>query len=87
MSKLTVVVNDRGQYSVWACDRALPPGWSATGVEGTTEQCLNYIESVWADVLPADARRETTRDTEVGPAAKRPACATTVGWAVGVDHV
>lgn len=42
-----VVVNDRGQYSIWPRGRDVPPGWRSVGVQGTRAQCLSHIEEVW----------------------------------------
>ncbi len=64
-----VVVNEQGQYSVWASERPVPAGWSATGVTGSTQQCLDHIAGVWTDVLPRSARRPASGDVRrEGPA-------------------
>ena len=72
-----VVVNDRGQYSVWATERPVPPGWSAVGAQGSLSDCLAHIEQVWTDVLPRVARRPTRRNAPGGGRAA--ASALTVG--------
>lgn len=48
-----VVVNDKGQYSIWPQDRAIPEGWRATGVSGPRDACLKHIASVWAEPTAA----------------------------------
>jgi MbtH protein len=51
-----VVVNAEEQYSIWRSDKALPPGWASAGKEGTEQECLQYIDSVWTDMRPASSR-------------------------------
>lgn len=51
-----VVVNDEGQYSLWAEDRTLPAGWTATGFSGPREGCLTHIDEVWTDLRPLSVR-------------------------------
>jgi MbtH protein len=53
---MRVVVNHEEQYSIWWADRDLPAGWTATGFEGTREECLEHIEQVWTDMRPLSAR-------------------------------
>lgn len=53
-----VVVNDRGQYSLWPLHRECPPGWTKVGVRGSKAQCLDHIEATWTDLLPRDARSD-----------------------------
>ncbi|HEU4556707.1 MAG TPA: MbtH family NRPS accessory protein [Longimicrobium sp.] len=53
-----VVVNHEEQYSIWPADRELPLGWSATGFQGTKEQCLKHIEEVWTDMRPKSLREQ-----------------------------
>ncbi|MFB9832656.1 YqcI/YcgG family protein [Actinoallomurus acaciae] len=49
-----VVVNGRGEYSLWPDGRDLPPGWWYTGVHGDRRTCLDHIERVWTGIrLPA----------------------------------
>jgi MbtH protein len=52
-----VVVNDEEQYSIWPADREVPVGWRAKGMMGPKDECLAYIESVWADITPLSVRR------------------------------
>lgn len=53
----TVVVNHEEQYSVWPADTPLPGGWSAVGVTGPKDQCLDHIREVWTDMRPRSLRR------------------------------
>lgn len=53
--RCAVVVNDRGQYSIWPVDRKVPDGWRPTGFEGARSDCLSHIGTVWPDpTAPAD---------------------------------
>jgi len=53
-----VVVNGERQYSIWEAGREPPPGWAATGFEGSREACLEEVERVWTDMRPLSARRD-----------------------------
>ena len=54
---LQVVINDEEQYSIWPKDRELPAGWRAVGVEGSKQECLDYIEETWTDMRPKSLRQ------------------------------
>jgi MbtH protein len=47
-----VVVNGEEQYSIWAEETPLPPGWRPTGFSGSRQDCLAHIEQVWTDMRP-----------------------------------
>ena len=54
-----VVVNGEEQYSIWLAERELPAGWHAEGTEGTEgtrEECLAHIGTVWTDMRPRSLR-------------------------------
>ncbi len=51
-----VVVNDEGQYSVWATDRPVPAGWTPSGFSGPKAACLGHIDEVWTDMRPRSLR-------------------------------
>jgi MbtH protein len=55
-----VVVNDQDQYSIWFADRALPAGWTAAGITGGKQECLQYIEKVWTDMRPRSVRERVS---------------------------
>ena len=55
-SPFVVVKNQEGQYSIWAADLPIPAGWVSQRKSGTSEECLNYIREVWADMAPASLR-------------------------------
>lgn len=50
-----VVVNARGQHSLWPAARPLPAGWQAAGVAGSRERCLAHIEETWTSLVPVEA--------------------------------
>ncbi|GLX23053.1 MULTISPECIES: MbtH family protein [Streptomyces] len=56
-----VVHNDEQQFSIWWADRPLPQGWYAEGTEGSREECLGRIETVWTDMRPLSLRRRMER--------------------------
>ncbi len=51
-----VVVNDRGQYSIWPAGQEPPAGWRPVGVRGEKEACLRHIDEVWTDLRPANTQ-------------------------------
>lgn len=56
VERYSVVVNHEEQYSIWREGRPLPDGWSAEGVSGTEEECLERIEKIWVDMRPLSLR-------------------------------
>lgn len=63
-----VVINHEEQYSLWASDRELPAGWRREGTEGTREECLAHIKTVWTDMRPLSLRQAMARDEKTSPA-------------------
>jgi len=57
-----VVINDERQYSVWPDDRDLPRGWSAVGVHGGKDACLDHIARTWTDMRPASLAARMSGD-------------------------
>jgi MbtH protein len=51
-----VVLNHEEQYSIWFADKPIPAGWTGAGVEGSKQECLEYIEKVWTDMRPKSLR-------------------------------
>lgn len=56
-TRFLVVVNDEEQYSIWPDYKALPAGWRSVDKQGSKEECLAYIESVWTDMRPLSLRQ------------------------------
>jgi MbtH protein len=52
-----VVLNHEEQYSIWLADRELPLGWRKEGKEGSRDECLAHIGTVWTDMRPLSLRR------------------------------
>ncbi len=57
---LRVLVNARGQYSLWPDDVQVPAGWSTVCAGLDQARALEYVESVWTDLRPLDAREEAS---------------------------
>jgi MbtH protein len=51
-----VVRNDEEQFSIWAADRELPPGWQPEGTSGPQSECLARIDEIWTDMRPRSLR-------------------------------
>jgi MbtH protein len=51
-----VLVNQEDQYSLWPDFKAVPGGWSATGVSGSKQVCLDYVTKTWTDMRPLSLR-------------------------------
>jgi MbtH protein len=56
-TRFLVVVNHEEQYSIWPDYKPLPEGWRAVDKQGSNEECLAYIESVWTDMRPLSLRQ------------------------------
>lgn len=59
-----VLVNDEGQYSLWAESIRIPNGWVSIFGPADRQSCLDYVETHWVDMRPkslvaamADANR------------------------------
>ena len=51
-----VLINDEEQYSLWPAHLPHPEGWRDTGVEGSREDCVLYVDGAWADMRPKSLR-------------------------------
>lgn len=47
-----VLVNERGQYSLWPALSPVPLGWTECGPEGDEATCMAWIDSHWTDMRP-----------------------------------
>ncbi|MGP9766968.1 MbtH family protein [Halomonas sp. AOP13-D3-9] len=52
-----VLVNHEEQYSLWPEWKAIPAGWTDTGVFGDKPTCLDYVEKTWTDMRPLSLRQ------------------------------
>jgi MbtH protein len=64
-TKYKVVVNDEGQYSIWAADRPNPDGWRNAPKNGSKSECLAYIKEVWTDMRPLSLRNKMNNRASV----------------------
>lgn len=51
-----VLVNDEEQYSLWPLANEIPPGWRATGKQGSKQECMDHVDEVWTDLRPRSLR-------------------------------
>lgn len=56
-TRFLVVVNAEEQYSIWPEYKEIPLGWQQAGKQGSKQECLAYIESVWTDMRPLSLRQ------------------------------
>lgn len=42
-----VVLSLHGDYSIWPAIRTIPNGWKAIGVQGSRDNCLEWIQANW----------------------------------------
>ena len=59
-----VVMNHEEQYSIWLKQKPVPNGWTATGKEGTKDECLRHIGEVWTDMRPLSRRKSAETVTQ-----------------------
>jgi MbtH protein len=53
----SVIVNDEEQYTIWPTYKTeLPLGWRAEGKQGSKDECLAHIKTVWTDMRPLSLR-------------------------------
>ncbi|VXB14360.1 MbtH family protein [Citricoccus sp. K5] len=51
-----VLVNDRGQHSLWPEFADVPPGWVVVHGPALRPACLEYVEEHWLDITPLSSR-------------------------------
>ena len=69
----SVIVKHEKKYSIWSTDRDLPNGWKSAGKHGEKTECLDYIRTVWTELLPLSVRKrrdEASKRSSVGVAEK-----------------
>ncbi|WP_387489341.1 MbtH family protein [Photorhabdus sp. RM96S] len=67
-----VVVNDEGQYSIWPKAKEIPLGWKPDGMQGSKDECLALIATVWTDMRPRSLK-EAMNQQYTSRAAANPA--------------
>jgi MbtH protein len=55
-ARYQVLRNDEDQYSLWLADLDIPDGWHAVGMQGTKQECSDYVDEVWTDMRPRSLR-------------------------------
>ncbi|MGY1584912.1 MbtH family protein [Streptomyces sp. MN13] len=50
--RFQVIVNARGQHSLWPEFADVPAGWSVALPTDSREACLAYVEANWTDLRP-----------------------------------
>jgi MbtH protein len=63
-----VLVNHEDQYSIWPEWKAIPGGWTDTGIQGDKKFCLDHIEKVWTDMRPRSLREWMAQQEQPGTA-------------------
>jgi MbtH protein len=48
-----VLLNARGQYSLWPAFAEVPAGWQTVSGPAARAECISYIETHWQDMRPA----------------------------------
>jgi uncharacterized protein YbdZ (MbtH family) len=49
-----VLVNEQNQHSLWPVSIDVPAGWTVIQGEDSRQNCLDYIDSHWTDLRPAN---------------------------------
>lgn len=47
-----VLVNERGQHSLWPEPADMPRGWVAVFGPEAHAECLAYVDAFWLDITP-----------------------------------
>lgn len=58
-----VLVNHEEQYSLWPADLPIPGGWTET-MQGSKDECDEYVRQVWTDMRPKSLREAMERDAK-----------------------
>lgn len=56
VGRWTVLVNSEGQHGLFPASRPAPGGWRATGMTGTEDECVAYVDAHWTDLRPESLR-------------------------------
>jgi MbtH protein len=51
-----LLADESKAYSIFPDNQRLPAGWKDAGVRGRKEECLKYIQRVWAEMRTLDLR-------------------------------
>lgn len=50
-----VLVNHLGQHSLWPEVIDVPSGWQVVYRSGRRQECVDYVEANWTDIMPGNA--------------------------------
>ncbi|MEU7481584.1 MbtH family NRPS accessory protein [Lentzea sp. NPDC042327] len=53
-----VLVNDEEQHSLWPLGKEVPHGWRAEGKQGSRQECMDHVDTVWTDMRPRSLREQ-----------------------------
>jgi uncharacterized protein YbdZ (MbtH family) len=53
-------MNHEQQYSIWPAHMEIPAGWRSHELQGSKQECLAHIETLWTDMRPLSVRRYMT---------------------------
>lgn len=54
--KFKVIVNKEEIFTILPVDGESPIGWSDAGMEGTKDECLEFINVEWQNTIPSYIR-------------------------------
>ncbi|MFJ7367419.1 MbtH family protein [Peribacillus frigoritolerans] len=57
-----VLINEEGQHSLWPAFLVIPEGWSVIYREESRQDCLEYINKNWRDLLPNSLKLVASSD-------------------------
>ncbi|MCK1986178.1 MULTISPECIES: MbtH family protein [Peribacillus] len=57
-----VLINKEGQHSLWPAFLVIPEGWSVIYREESRQDCLEYINKNWTDLLPNSLKLVASSD-------------------------
>lgn len=55
-STYLVLVNEKGQHSLWPAAIATPAGWRVAHHQDDRQACLDYVASNWSRLRPGEPR-------------------------------
>ena len=52
--RFRVLINGRGQYSLWPEDLEVPAGWETVRAALGRQEALEHVDADWTDLRPGD---------------------------------
>jgi MbtH protein len=50
--RFLVLLNDKGQFSLWPAYKKVPAGWRSVIGPDSRSSCLDYVRQHWTDMRP-----------------------------------